>query len=244
MINGTVLAPFRHDSTWPDEVAKKFRQAVYYFHVHVPGRDCVNILRELIRYKKRLKRSGTLPIEWQHLESACNKVAHLAVRGANDEELLNLARNLLVFANLLLIREYGLEVSTSVHLEARNLAENERYEAASTAARDKFMRCIDHAYESLETAIEALRQSGGSLRGSLNLEKTSVRSPIPSTHHFIENGDDLTFVVQLRNEDACEYQFSPHDPLGWVMVGGSPSSDIFADDAISTVLIEQGSRSK
>lgn len=192
----------------------------------------MNCLRELILHKKQ---SGTLAAEWKYLEAACNRIVHLAVRGANDEETSNLAKNLLIFANLLLVREYGLKVSTSAHLEASNLAAHKKFEAASMAARDAFMECIDHASESLDNAIEALKQSDGSPRGAVNLKKRSVLSPIPSTHHLVENSDDLTIVVQLRNTDACEYQFSPHDPVGWVMVGGSPSSDRFADDPISSV---------
>ena len=41
--------------------------------------------------------------------------------------------------------------------------------------------------------------------------------------------------MHLRNTDACEYLFSPHDLVGWVMVGGSPSGDRFADDPTLSV---------
>ena len=36
MISGSVIAPFRHDLTWPESVQTRFRAAVYYRHVRVP----------------------------------------------------------------------------------------------------------------------------------------------------------------------------------------------------------------
>ena len=48
MINGSVVVPFQHDSTWPEDVQTGFRSAVYYLHVRVPGHDPTNHLRELV----------------------------------------------------------------------------------------------------------------------------------------------------------------------------------------------------
>ena len=233
MINGTVLAPFRHDSTWPGEELTLFRHAVYYFHVHVPGRDSVTILKELAR-----KKSAT-DSRWRYLKDASDKVAHLAVRGVNDEEMCNLAKNLLIFANVLVVEEYGLEAPVSVRCEGTNEEKNKEDEAGVEAARRKFAESINDAYESLESAIDGMKQKGkgakGRQRGSLRLGKTRVLSPVPSTHHFRRGDDDFRIVLRLPNADACGYTFHPHDPIGWVMESGKRSDDRFADDVTSSM---------
>ena len=235
MINGTVFAPFRHDSTWPQGVLTEFRRAVYYRHVHVPGRDCVAILRELAKKKSKSSRTDG---EWSYVKGACDKVVHSAVSGVSDEDMFNLANNLLIFANLLLIGEYGFEAWVSVRYENADEAKNKEDEAGSEAARQKFVDSINDAYESLEWAIDALKQNpkrkGGS-HGRLNLKEARVLSAILSTHHLTQAEGDFKFVVQLPDTDACGYRFYPHDPVGWVMANGKRSNDRFADDVTSSM---------
>ena len=234
MINGSVIAPFRHDSTWPDGVLTQFRSAVYYLYVPVPGRDPANYLRELILRKEKPQETST---QWTYLKYACDKVVHLAIKGVNDEEMSNLVKNLLIVANLLLIWDSGL-VSSSMRFEPDELAKKEEFEMGRKAARERFSASIDHAYESLKIAIEELRQSDGSLRGALKLEKgVAVLSSIPSFHHVI-NAQDVfkgEMVWVIHDTDRCEYEFRPHDPIGWVMMSGNRSKDRFADDAMSSM---------
>ena len=54
----------------------------------------------------------------EYLKRACNKVVHVDIEGTDDEEMPNLVTNLLVFANLLLVRDYGLEASSFMQFEA------------------------------------------------------------------------------------------------------------------------------
>ena len=238
MINGSVIAPFRHDSTWPDDVLARFRPAVYYLHVPVPGRDPVSHLRELIRLILRKQERPETSDQWTYLKDACNNVVHLSVDGnVKDEEMANLAKNLLIFANLLLIEDYGLETLSSVRYETEDSAKNEEHEARSKAAREQFLANINHAYESLENAIKALRQPGGGRREPLNLEKAAVLSLISSSHPLVNDEDDPTgrIVLVIHDTDACEYAFHPHDPIGWEMTGGNRANDRFADDGMSSM---------
>ncbi len=238
MINGSVIAPFRHDSTWPDGVLTQFRSAVYYLYVPVPGRAPANYLRELILQELRKGKSQETSTQWKYLKDACDKVVHLALKGVNDEDMFNLVKNLLIFANLLLVSDYGLESSSSMRFEPDESAKKEEYEMGRKTARERFSARIDHAYESLEIAVEKLRQSDGSLRGSLRLEKgVAVLSSISSFHHDI-NAQDVSKVKMVwvkHDTDRCEYEFRPHDPIGWVMMSGNRSNDRFADDAMSSM---------
>ena len=236
MINGSVTAPFRHDSTWPDGVQQWFRKAVYYRHVPVPGCDPVNHLRELIELVRHRGEPRDTLNRWKDLKRACNKVVHGATEGINDQQMPNLVTNLLVFANLLLIRDYGLEAS-SLGFETDELARKEEYEMKSKAAGKRFAASIHQAYESLENAIEKLKQSNGQLRDSLKLEKEeAVLSSIPSSHHVI-NAQDVskgTFVFAINSTDNCGYMFYSHDPIGWVRISGTRANDKFADDDMSS----------
>ena len=227
MINGSPFAPFRHDSTWPDKVLRRFRRAVYYRHVHVPGRDCVAILRELATKKSKNDR------EWRYLKDVCDKVVHSAVSDdITDEDMSNLATNLLIFANLLLIGEYGLERGLRVRHG------NKEEEAGAETARGKFLDSIDDAYDSLANAVDSLRNGPKRKRGvhgKLSLGRgAKVLSAIPSTHHLTKPDGDLKIVVELSNTDACEYYFHPHDPIGWVMSSGRLDNDKFAGDFTSS----------
>ena len=237
MINGSVIAPFRHNSTWPDGVLTRFRSAVYYLHVHVPGRDPTNYLRELILLVLHEEKPQETSTQWEYLKDACDKVVHLVIEGVDDEEMFHLVKNLLIFANLLLVWDYGLESSFSMRFETDEVAKKEEYEMGSKAAGKRFWASIDHAYESLETAIEKLRQSDGKLRGSLKLEKeAAVLSSIPSDHHVI-NAQDVSkgkLVCVISDKGRREYEFRPHDPIGWVMTSGNRAKDRFADDAMSS----------
>ena len=180
MINGSVIAPFRHNSTWPGGVLTRFRSAVYYLHVHVPGRDPANYLRELVLLVLREEKPQETSTHMKYLKYACDMVVHLAIEGVDDEEMPHLVKNLLIFANLLLVWDYRLESSFSVRFETDEVARKEEYDMGSKAAGKRYRASIDHAYESLETAIEKLRQSKGKLRGSLKLEKeAAVLSSIP-----------------------------------------------------------------
>lgn len=112
--------------------------------------------------------------------------------------------------------------------------------AAGTAEAQRSRRprrpASAEAGESLENAIEELRQPGGRLRGSLNLEDADVLAPIPSMHHLLDGRDASRgrFVFEIRDTGVCEYEFRPHDPVGWVMTSGNPARDGFAGDAMSS----------
>ena len=238
MINGSVIAPFRHDSTWPDEPLRLFRSAVYYLHVHVPGRDAVNFLRELVLLTLRKHKRSETSTQWNYLKDACDKVIHRALDGnVKDEEMNHLANNLLVFANFLLIEDHGLESSSSLRFRTEDPARNEEHDEMSRAARERFLESVEQAYQSLENAIEGLRQPGGKLRGSLNLEGSDVLSPIPSSHHLIDKEDLAKGTIEITLSGASgayHYEFRPHDPIGWEMTKGSRSKDRFLDDALSS----------
>ena len=237
MINGSLVAPFRHDSTWPDEVLRWFRSAVYYLHKPVTGRDSINQLRELISYKERDGKPKQLSNEWMYLKTACNTIVHGAIDRIKDEEMTNLSRNLLVFANLLLIQDYGLETHGEMRISVEDPKEEAKHEASRKGASRQFLANINHAFESLETSIEKLRQKDGRLRGPLTLENAEVTSFIPSVLPFVKPGayaSKISFIVEVRSTEACEYEFHPEYPIGWVMTGGNPSNDRFADDGMSS----------
>lgn len=237
MINGSAIAPFRHDSTWPDHVQTNFRSAVYYLHKRVAGRGPEIYLRELILLVLREEKPQETLAQWEYLKDTCDKVLHAAIRGVSDEEMFNLVSNLLVFANLLLIRDYGLESTPSIRFETDDLAEKEKNEMGAKAARDQFMASIDRAYESLESALEKLKQRDGKPRGPLRFETgAAVISSIPGSFHILEIQDtsDVKFVIAINGTDRCEYMFYPHNPVGWVMMKGSHAKDNFADDCMSS----------
>ena len=231
MINGSPLAPFLHDSTWPDDVLARFRPAVYYRYVFVPGRDPVSILRELTATKEGSD-------EWDYLKGTCDKIVHQQVPHVNDEAITNLTTNLLVFANLLLIKEYGLK-------QTRNLVIEENVDQhASKSAAQKFIASIDGAYASIESALKPLKKKG-SKKGikfrhdPLDLRTAKAVSAIPSTHPLVELQDrsrrrTLTLRIHHGAMDACLYEFYSGDPTGWLRVGGSTSSDRFADDGMAS----------
>ena len=235
MINGSAIAPFRHDSTWPDRVLKNFRSAVYYLHKPAAGRGPEIYLRELILLVLREEKPQETLAQWEYLKDTCNKVLHAAIQGVSDEEMFNLVNNLLVFANLLLIRDYDLESTPSIRFETDDLAEKEKNERGAKAAREQFMASIYRAYESLEHALEKLKQR--KLRGPLKFEiGAAVISSIPGSFHVLETQDasDVKFVISINRTDRCEYMFYPHKPVGWVMMKGNQAKDKFADDCMSS----------
>lgn len=237
MINGSPIAPFRHDSTWPNEILRRFRSAVYYLHVHVPSLDPVMHLRELVLHKERRDRPVQLSPQWEHVKIACNKLAHVAVSGVRDAERFNLVKNLLIFANLLLIEDYGLVSHGELRLQADDPEKEAQHQADRKAARLRFIEYIDQAYDSLKAAIAALKQPGGHLRGSLNLEKATVTSAIPCPITSLKAEDtsfNMILTFTARNSDACEYEFRAREPIGWVMMSGKPSKDVFANDATAS----------
>ena len=226
MINGSPLAPFQHDSSWPDNVVKLFRGAVYRLHCPSPGSDSVNMLREMIRIvEKNLKEEESedgIRTIWGSLREACNKIVHLKTKGiGSKQEQINLVTNLLSFANLLLISQYGL-------VEGMSICSKYAPEETSEAAHQKFMMNVDAAYVSLARAIDDM----GSTRPEyLNLENSKVISSIPSTHSLATGN---VFVLRMpKRTDAYKYHFRLHDPIGWDLVSGVPAKDRFADDQFS-----------
>lgn len=239
MINGSVIAPFRHESTWPNGVLTMFRSAVYYLHVHVPGRDPANYLRELIMLIQREEKPRESSSLWAYLKDTCHKVVHVATQDITDNDMVNLVTNILILANLLLIRDYGLGPSSTIRFHADALTKNEEHDKQLKAGEKAFSANIDNAYESLENSINRLKQSDGKLRGSLKFEKgVAVLSPIPSYHHIIPAQDlsagKLVCVINDKDKDKCGYEFRPYDPIGWVMTSGNRAKDRFADDAMSS----------
>ena len=231
MINGFPLAPFQHDSSWPDEVVRLFRHAVYRLHVPLPGSDSVCILRQ-IAYG-RGSGSGSPDNAWDYVRNTCDQVVHLLVKGIDSrKEQINIVTNLLSFGNLLLVDEYGL---TKNRMSIRYKDESEE---ALEAAHKKFMENVDEAYQSLELAIDNLRrQPSGKLRGRLNLENSKVLSSIPSSHRLVRTENDsgpVEIVLRFSEPtDVCKYSFQLHDPIGWEMVSGRLDKDKFADDPYS-----------
>ena len=236
MINGSILAPFRHDSTWPDDVLKQFRSSVYYRFVHVPGRDYTYMLRALAEEKQESKSPSDAGGPWSYIKGICDKVAHLKIGVVDDQEMINLANNILVFTNILLIDRYGLRKRLRVVVGSVS-------EASREAARKAFKASIDDAYDSLKDSIDALTSNNRSAKfrnaGPIDLEDAQVLSTIPSTHPLVEQQDrshkrTLTLRIDNSGTDICEYEFYPHDPIGWIMVGGRPSNDRFADDGMAS----------
>ena len=230
VINGSLFAPFIHNSKWPEEVLENFRAAVYYRHVPVPGRDCVLYLRELILYLEK-SHPEKLTEQWNLLKAACNKTVHLAVNGASDEEMPAYTTNLLIFANLLLIQNFGFVSGMSLRFGSGDAEKDLEHAKGEDDARRRFLNTIDEAYSSLVTAIGPL-----SSRGTVNLESAEVLSPISSHHHLVRHDENPTFVMVLNSIDAdvCNYAFRPHDPIGWEMTDGSLEKDRFQDDPMSS----------
>ena len=238
MINGSVVAPFQHDSTWPEDVQTRFRSAVYYLHVHVPGHDPTNHLRELVEWVLNKERAKNTAEQWKCLKNACNKIVHVSIDGVDDEGMPILVKNLLVIANLLLILDYGLQPKSSLRFVIRDPVKQKKHETGSRAAMEKFLAGINQAHGSLEDAIREWRSKGGGAKRRLKLEKgAGVLSSIPSVHHMIDehpSNVEMRITSQDRDADKCQYEFRPANPIGWVMMNGNPSKDRFADDPMSS----------
>ena len=223
-----------HDSTWPEEVQTRFRSAVYYLHMRIPGHDSTNHLRELIDWRLTKERAKNNTKEWKCLKKACSKIAHVCTDGVDDEEMPILVKNLLVIANLLLILDYGLQATSSLRFVIMDPVKQKEHETGSKAAMEKFVAGIDQAYGSLENAIK----KGGGKRQRLKLEKeVGVLSSIPSVHRMIDEDAskvELRIASHDRDPDKCQYEFRPVDPIGWVMTNGNRSKDIFANDPMSS----------
>ena len=238
MINGSVVAPFQHDSTWPEDVQTRFRSAVYYLHVHVSGRDPTNQLRELVEWILNTERPKSTSDQWKCLKKACNKIVHVSIDGVEDEEMPILVKNLLVIANLLLISDYGLQLKSSVRFVARDPVKQKEHETESNAAMEEFLSGIDQAYGSLEDAIGEWRRGGGGGRRRLKLEKgAAALSSIPRVYRMIDEDPsnvEIRITSHDHDPDRCQYEFRPADPMGWVMMNGNPSKDRFTDDPMSS----------
>lgn len=230
MITGTVLEPFIHDSTWPDEELVLFRRAVYYFHVHVPGRDPIAILRELA--EKKLWKDDD---EWKCIKRTCNKIIHLAIRDVSDSGLTSLVKNLLIFTNIILIHEHGYKPMSVCTLRTNDPQKEKEEEKVSEAARKKYIKAIGHAYKSLEDSVNSLNRKN---RGLLDLEGSRLLTPLPFGIPFIsiEPEDEIRLEIEIDPEpsDRCNYHFRPDHPIGWVMTGGNLTKDKFVDDVTSS----------
>ena len=238
MINGSVVAPFQHDSTWPEDVQMWFRSAVYYLHVCVPGRCPINHLRELVDWVLTEERQKNTAEQWKYLKDACNKMVHVSIDGVDDAEMPILVKNLLVIANLRLISAYGLRATSSVRFVSRDPVKQKQHEAGSRAAREEFRARIDEACGSLEDAIRECRPEHRSAKWRLKLDEGArVLSYIPSVHHVIDerpSNVEMRITVRDRDVDTCQYEFRPYDPIGWVMMNGDFSKDRFVDDPMSS----------
>ena len=231
MIDGTVLAPFMHDSTWPDKEVEIFRKAVYYFHVHAPGRDPVTLLRKLALQKPWKKED-----KWGCIKIACDKVIHLAITDVDDGQIAGFVKNLLIFTNLVLIQEHGFQRVSSVRIERiNNIEKTKEDERNSEIAWSKYIESIDLAYASLESSIHALDKG----RGRLTVGESDMLSPVSAAIPciLIEPEDDYQIVCQIDSSDTdrCVYEFRPDDPVGWVMMGGNLSYDKFADNITASL---------
>ena len=210
MINGSVLAPFTHDSSWPESDLSFFRKAVYYYYVHIPGRDSACILRELAKEKVKSD-----PGSWKIVQKVCNKVIHLAISEISDSEISNLSKNLLIFSNLLLMQEHGLENRISVTFKNEN-------KAARKSANCKFMKYIVDSYASLESAIHGIEQniSNDRVKKSrqriLNLENLKILHSIPNVNYIARCEDSKEILVEIDTgrPEVFLYEFHEFSPIG------------------------------
>ena len=220
MINGSLIAPFQHDSAWPDDVVRLFRHAVYRLHKPLPGSDSVALLREVANKKRDFE-------EWGVLRKACDKVVHVAIDGIDSEEQqVNLVTNLLSFANLLLIGEFGIiEMDTSVRWS--DVTEKEREDA-----KRAFIDNVEASFESLQKAID---RTGSARPQRPDLADADVLAPIASVHVMRKSArnNSLEVILSEKNSSVCKYHFRPFDPVGWEMVSGIADVDRFADDRFS-----------
>ncbi len=235
MISGSLIAPFCHDLSWPENITSWFRAAVYYHHVPASGLDPVNFLRELTN--DVLCRTNPEDKDgWTCLKNACDKSIHLKLEGVNQRAMRNLVHNLLIFTNLLLIRHYGLmTVPASLRFVMDDPERQEAYEAGVEGAQRALRERIGLAYESLENAIEEMKQRPRPevLRF---VETAKALSPIPDYLRSIKAEDKGVFRLTLSRSrnDGCFYEFRPHDPIGWEMTNGAPARDRFANDDMSS----------
>ena len=231
MINGGIIAPFKYDSTWPYEIQKGFRSAVYYLHESQAGRDPIDILREMIsRHIKPSQNSY-----WDRLKRICSKVTHQSVEKTNGEisgkEMNQLVRGVLVLANLLLIDEYGIVLTTfkfkTDDPEVEKILE-ERSIKTSTTNKDYIYR----VYDSLETALQNL----GKKTPTLMLEEDAAalsEIPVAFVNSFDFQKKNVRFVIDVGNPKCCTYEFNPVKPVGWT-VSGELDLDIWSDDQMSS----------
>ena len=222
MVNGTVAAPFVHDSNWPEKSVRLFRNAVYYLHVHVPGRGPVVFLRKLAECEKGPK--------WKCLRVVCNKLVHLQLEEQiKDEEMAALARNLLCFANGFLVERYGIQNRTSLHFDMGSEAKNKEHRELSEEARREFKKKIEESFKGLETAYRAM-DPNRLKQEVLTLKGQQVLSEISKTLHVVDAKEVSGIVIKQSEpkKGVCAYEFRDHDPAGWDVVSGDTTEDRFS----------------
>ena len=227
MINGSVLAPFVHDSTWPADALTRFRAAVYYRHVHTPGKDAVSFLRELAKRREKAADSKDMrwKSDWDLLKRISNKTVHLNLTGVKDEEMPTYVDLLLTFANLLLIQEFGYKEKAKIQIQ-KGQAED---------IRKGFLKDIEERLQGLRSILDSVKQQGND--AEVNLKGETALLPIPSRGISVELAPNPTLVLVMgegKGKDVLNYAFRPHDPIGWELTEGNPEKDKFRDDPMSS----------
>lgn len=231
MINGTVFSPFLHDSSWPDKELGLFREAVYYAHVHVPGRSPLEYIRELTNIKRSLTNLETHE-NWMYVNKTCSKAIHLAIKNIHiDEEMKNFTINMLVFTNFLLIADHGIieGLCMTPNFQSEKMEKQQR--ATSQRLHEDFLNSINERFESLKSALDDIEKRRNR-RGKLDLDNASVKTFIPEPFNpvYLGDVDGFSITVPDRDSDVFLYSFYPHEPIGWELISGISLKDRFAND--------------
>lgn len=237
MINGSVSAPYRHDSFWPEKYLVPFRKAVYYLHKPVFGRDASSILRELLTSRTHMEENLE---KFERLLETLHRVVHQQAEmhgdsALSDEKMFNLGKNLLVITNYLLIAEYGTKSTRTMDFVLEDSSKEEAYKQASEEASAKFQERIECVYKNIEDAVLDMDERSSKTKQRENLilkEGAKVLAEIPSI--FPLNKEKGSLVVTLQETQICNYAFHPYEPIGWVRVGGNVGNDMFADDSMAS----------
>ncbi len=246
MINGTMFAPFRHDSTWPSEIIKDFREAVYNFYACEPGNSSESALRGLARLEleevKKEERNRE-DSKWFYVKTCCDKFLHChgpdRSKGIDAqigrEARTTLLKNLLILANILLIGKYGLARQHSIHMKTGDEVADNNCKERRVRAVEEYLAHIEAACRDLEESYRLIEEP--KRENEMKLKGKKVLSEIPIVVPVMERagGDcQLEVVLHRREEDVCVYEFRDVDPVGWEMVGGNLGKDQFAHDETST----------
>lgn len=245
MINGTVLAPFMHDSTWPDEIVEAFRHAVYNFYAREPGNSPESALRglaglELVEVEKKGHKKEDS--EWFYVKKCCDKLLHShgLDRGTGIDAQISrkekgiLFKYLLILANVLLISKYGLARQCSLRVRTGDEEADNRYAERRMRAMKERLAHIEAAYRDLEESYKLIEKR--IWENEMKLKGRKVLSEIPIVVPVMDKaaGDcHLDVVLHRREEEACIYTFRGIAPVGWEITGGNLGKDRFAHDETS-----------